>query len=141
MTKRASYPSDLTDQEWFYLEKLVEPHKSGGRPPKYSRREIMNGIFYLVRSGCAWRMIPNDLPHWKTCYHYFRLWSKERLWQKIHDQVRDWTRVQSGKKKTQALRSSTLKVLKQLINPDYVAMMLERKPLEEKGIYSWTRLD
>ena len=141
MVNRRSYPSDLSDEEWIYLEKLIPPVEEGGRPAKYTRREIINGILYLVRSGCGWRMIPNDLPNWKTCYHYFRIWSALGLWQKIHDEVRGWVRVQSSKKKPLALRLSTRKVLKQLINPEFVAMMLERKSLEENDIYWWIPSD
>lgn len=54
-----------------------------GRPREQSRRDILNGIFYILRTGGAWRMMPNDLPHWKTCYHYFRLWSKQGHWEYV----------------------------------------------------------
>ena len=138
MEPRKQYPSDLSDEEWSYLEGMIPATTRLGRPPKYARREIVNGILYLVRGGCGWRMIPNDLPNWKTCYHYFRVWSAMGLWQQMHDEVRGWVRYQSGKKKTPALRLSTRRALKQLNNPEFVAMMLERKSLEENDIYSWT---
>lgn len=138
MEPRKQYPSDLSDEEWSYLEWMIPAKSQFGRPPKYPRREILNGILYLVRGGCGWRMIPNDLPNWKTCYHYFRTWSAMGLWQKIHDEVRGWVRYQSGKKKPRPLRLSTRRALKQLNNPEFVAMMLERKLLEENDIYSWT---
>lgn len=65
---RAAYPTDLTDREWELLEPLVPPVKPGGRPAQYPRREIVNGIRYVLRSGCAWRLLPHDLPpcHWST---------------------------------------------------------------------------
>jgi putative transposase len=58
---RTAYDTDLTDTEWSSLVPLVPPTKAGGRPPKHSRREILNGIFYAVRSGGAWKLLPHDL--------------------------------------------------------------------------------
>ena len=81
-TKR--YPSDLTDKEWEVLEALFPKPRKPGRPRKYSLREILNGIFYALRSGCSWRMMPKDLPHWKTVYHYFRLWREDGTWERIN---------------------------------------------------------
>ena len=67
------YPSDLTDKEWEVLEPPLPKPRKPGRPRKYPLREILNGIFYVLRSGCSWRMMSKDLPHWKTVYPYFRL--------------------------------------------------------------------
>ena len=55
----------------------------------YSKREILDAIFYAVRSGCAWRLLPNDLPPWRIVYCYFMVWRRAGLWQKIHDTLRD----------------------------------------------------
>ena len=68
------YPTDLTDAEWQMLEPLIPAAEPGGRPPKWKRRVILNGIFYLVSSGCHWRLLPREYPPWKTVYHYFRAW-------------------------------------------------------------------
>src|SRR4051795_11062275 len=68
MTCRKAYDTDLTDPEWEQLEALVPLAKRGGRPPIHSRREILHGIFYAVRSGCAWKLLPHDLPPWRTVY-------------------------------------------------------------------------
>ena len=133
--KRKSYASDVSDEEWMYLEQLIPAVQEGGRPAVHDRREIVNGIFYIVRSGCSWRMLPNDLPCWKTCYHYFRLWSSNGLWEQLHNQIRDWARQYRGKKKPPPLELSTRKVLKRRINPEFVATMLQRKSLEGKDIY------
>jgi putative transposase len=70
---------------------------TGGRPPKYSRREILNGIFYAVRSGSPWKLLPHDFPHWRTVYHYFRLWRREGTWQQIHDSLREQVRSAAGR--------------------------------------------
>lgn len=83
-TQRKAYPSDLSDEEWAVLEPLVPPAKRGGRPAEYSRREIINGILYVLRSGCSWRMMPHDLPAWDSVYGYFRRWQKQGVWEHIH---------------------------------------------------------
>jgi transposase len=69
--KRARYPSDLSDAQWKRIERLVPAPKFGGRPAKHDRLAILNAILYLVRTGCAWRLLPHDMPSWKTVYHYY----------------------------------------------------------------------
>ena len=95
MTRRA-YPSALSDREWQLLESLLPPPKPGGRPPKYSRREVVNAIRYVLRTGCAWLMLPHDLPPWRTTFHYFRTWRREGTWERVHGAVRDRMRVAEG---------------------------------------------
>lgn len=131
----ASYPSSLTDSEWEVVRPMIpETHMAGrGRPCTHTKREILDAILYVVRGGIAWRMIPNDLPHWKTAYHYFRLWAKLGIWQKVHDSTRDLARLQHGKKKPRPLRSSTARAFAQLARPEYVAMMRARRWLEGNG--------
>src|SRR3954465_7032451 len=92
MTCRLPYDTDLTDSEWEHLKPLVPKVKPGGRPPIHSRREILNGIFYAVRSGCAWKLLPHDLPPWRTVYHYFWSWRRNGIWQTIHDSIRESVR-------------------------------------------------
>jgi putative transposase len=94
---RTAYDTDLTDAEWEQLMPLVPPAKSGGRPPKHSRREILNGIFYAVRSGGAWKLLPHDLPPWRTVYHYFWSWRRTGVWQQIHDTLREQVREAAGR--------------------------------------------
>lgn len=138
---RERYPSDLTDTEWRVLEPLVPGGRRLGRPVKYSKRAILNAIFYLVRSGCAWRMLPHDLPPWRICYYYFMVWKRGGVWQAIHDQLRDLVRLRHGKKKPRPLRLWTLKVLKLLITPEAVAMMQENGSWDARDTYSWIRSD
>ena len=78
------YPSDLTDAEWALLDPLIPRARKPGRPQQYAKREILNAIFYLVRSGCAWRMLPHDLPPWQTVYYYLRRWQREGVWDRVH---------------------------------------------------------
>ena len=92
MTRRA-YPNALSDRKWLLLESLLPPPKPGGRPLKYSRREVVNAIRYVLRTGCAWRMLPHDLPPWRTMFQYFRTWRRNGTWERVHGAVRDRMRV------------------------------------------------
>jgi transposase len=100
MIPRAPYPTDLTNAEWAILEPLVPTSKRGGRPAIHSRRELLNAMFYVLRSGEAWRLLPHDFPAWGTVYHYFRLWRKDGTWDRIHAALRTRVRVQLGREPT-----------------------------------------
>jgi putative transposase len=97
MNHRPNYPSDLTDEEWQIIEPLVPPGESGGRPAEHGRREIVNAIFYVLRTGCQWRFLPHDFPSWKTVYTYFRNWRLDGTWQRIHDSLRRKVRQAAGR--------------------------------------------
>ncbi|MEM9158434.1 MAG: IS5 family transposase, partial [Verrucomicrobiota bacterium] len=97
--KEKGYSSDLTDEEWSVLEPMIPGPNKLGRPARYSKRRVLDAIFYVVRGGITWRMIPNDLPPWRICYHYFSKWKNEGLWEGLHDLLRDYVRYRSGKKK------------------------------------------
>ena len=86
-TNRKRYASDLTDEEWALLEPLVPAPLPGGRPVRYSRREIINAILYVLRTGCAWRMLPHDLPAWDSAFGYFTRWRRQGIWEQIHQQL------------------------------------------------------
>lgn len=94
---RRAYPSDLTDAEWAILEPLIPPPKPGGRPAKHPRREIVNAIRYVLRSGESWRLIPHDLPPWQTVYHYFRVWRIDGTWERANDALRRRVRQRAGR--------------------------------------------
>ena len=94
---RQPYPSDLTDHQWEVYGALVPAAKPGGRPRTADMREIVNAIFYVMRSGCAWRMLPHDCPRWELVYKYFALWTKDGTWQQVHDQLRKQVRRKHGK--------------------------------------------
>jgi putative transposase len=97
MEDRQAYDTDLSDAEWDRLEPLVPAPKPGGRPPKHARREIVNGICYAIRSGGAWKLLPHDLPPWRTVYYYFWSWRRQGIWERIHDTVREWVRQAAGR--------------------------------------------
>jgi len=81
---RQTYQTDLNDKQWNLIEPLVpQKHSKRGRPRTWPMREIWNAIFYVVRSGCAWRLMPHDLPPWQTVYGYYRQWRKAGTWEKV----------------------------------------------------------
>jgi putative transposase len=94
---RARYPSDLTDAQWTLLESLVPAVKTGGRFAIHTRREIVDGILYVLRTGCSWRSLPHDFPKWQSVYHYFRVWRLDGTWERMHDALRDQVRVAAGR--------------------------------------------
>ena len=96
MTRRA-YPTDLTDDEWRVLGPLIPPAKSGGRPRSIDPREVVNAIRYLLRSGCAWRLLPHEFPGWKTVYAYFRAWQADGTWERIAGALRRDLRAALGR--------------------------------------------
>jgi putative transposase len=86
---RKAYPTDLTDEQWELLEPLLPKAKPGGRPRTVDLREVINAIFYLLMTGCAWRLLPHDLPPWQTVYSYFRAWKRDQMWLEVNDQLRE----------------------------------------------------
>jgi transposase len=91
---RQEYASDLTDDEWQKVQHLVPAVKPGGRPAKYERREILNAIFYLLRTGCSWRFLPHDLPPYRSVHGYFSLWRKQGVFERLNEVLREELRVQ-----------------------------------------------
>lgn len=98
--KRESYPSDIRKNGWKTLEPLLPVSKSnekvGGRPSE-NLHEIINAIFYVQKTGCSWRSIPNDLPQWETTYGYFSRWGKDGTWELIHNHLVKKIRLKSGR--------------------------------------------
>ena len=85
---RKIYPTDLSDDEWEIIKSFFSSHES-----KHSKREIVNAIFYLLRAGCSWRLLPHDFPPWQTVYSHFRDWQNLDLWEKVNKQLRKLWRL------------------------------------------------
>ena len=94
---RRAYQTDLSDEEWACIEPHLPAAKSEGRPRVHPQREILDAVFYILRSGCAWRLLPHDFPPWKTVHHYFRLWRIGGTWERINTAVRQRLRVRLGR--------------------------------------------
>src|ERR1700731_713920 len=91
------YPSDLTGEEWAHIEALIPPAKHGGRKRKVDVREVVNGIMYVLSTGCQWRYAPKDLPPKSTLYDYFDLWTCDGTLETIHHALYVKCREQIGR--------------------------------------------
>lgn len=96
-TKRKAYPPDLTDREWEVLRPLLPPPKPRGRRRRVNLREIVNAIFYVLRTGCQWDYLPHDFPPADTVYGYFRDWKNDGAWGKVNAVLRGKVRQAAGK--------------------------------------------
>jgi putative transposase len=96
-TRRRPYPTDLTAAEWALLQPLLPPEVGGGRHRDTDLRAVLDALFYRLRSGCSWRLLPKDFPPFQTVYEYFRNWRRDGTWERIHDALRDAVRRQHGK--------------------------------------------
>jgi transposase len=99
MDTRQPYPSDLTGPEWAQVSRFIPAPKTGGRPAKYDRREIVNALLYVVRTGCQWRALPHDLPPWRIVYWYFMQWKKEGTFDRLLDELRGDLRQAEGRQR------------------------------------------
>jgi len=96
---KRKYPSDLTDSQWNHIKDLFALPKQTGRPREVDFREVVNGVLYLVFTGCQWRFMPNDYPKWRTVYGYFQLWQRDGTWYRMHETLRSELRRKKGKHK------------------------------------------
>ncbi len=95
---RKAYPTDLSDAEYIIIARLIAfPSNPRGRPRIWTLREILNAIFYVLRSGCAWRLMPHDLPPWQTVYGYYWRWCRDEIWADINAALVPKVRVREGR--------------------------------------------
>ena len=97
MNARKRYPSDLTDDQWSVIEDLIPKPKPGGRTAQNERRQIVNGLLYVTRTGCQWRALPHDLPPWRAVYWYFMAWRDDGTLERVHDRLRSAVRKAAGR--------------------------------------------
>ena len=140
------YPTSFTDAQWAIIEPYMPAAKRRGRPRLHSYRAIINGIFYLLRTGCTWDMMPNDLPPWATCQHYFSLWKRNGTWQKMHDALHEKLRVKEGRQphaSAAAIDSQTVKSAKKggLKDRTLLVMMRASISLDASDTFSLTLRD
>ncbi len=95
--KRKTYPSDLSNEQWQLLERMLPPPEQFGRRRKTDLRQICNALFYVLRTGCAWRYLPSEYPCWQTVYYYFRLWRDSDWFAKVNERLRRRLRRQLGR--------------------------------------------
>jgi putative transposase len=94
--KPLRYDTDLTDEQYALVEPFLPPPKKMGRPPA-DLRAVLNGILYLVRTGCQWRLLPKDFPPWSTVHTWYRRWRKDGTWERIHEALRQQVRRRAGR--------------------------------------------
>ena len=129
--KRKTYPSDLTDEQWELLSPLLPAAKPGGRPRTVELREILNAILYVLRTGCAWRTLPHDLPPWQTVYKYFRGFSEDGTWERVHDAMRPNVREGEGRSAMPTAAIIDSQSVKTTEKGGLVAMTLVRRCSDE----------
>ena len=91
------YPSDLTDAEWAHVAPVIPPARRGGNRRHVDEREVVNGLMYILSTGCQWRAVPKDLPPRSTLYDYFDLWSYDGTLDRLHEALYVKCREQAGR--------------------------------------------
>jgi putative transposase len=91
------YDTDLTDAAWSLIAPILPAARTGGRPRKTNLRAVLNAIFYLLRTGCQWRLLPREFPSWNTVYHYFRSWKNDGVWTCLQRSMYQQVRRQAGR--------------------------------------------
>ena len=97
MRHKPLYPSDLTDGEWGVLAPLLPPPPVRSRPRVYAVRRVLDAVFYVLRSGCAWRLLPREYPPWTAVYYHFRTWRRGGRWERLNAALRELERVRRGR--------------------------------------------
>ena len=131
-----TYPTDLTDGQWRLIEPLLPKAKPGGRPRTTDLRQVVNGILYLVRAGCSWRMLPHDFGPWPTVYDYFRHYRRDGTWQRIHDHLHTQVRLEAGRHASPSAAIIDSQSVKTAEKGGIVVMMPERRFRGENAILS-----
>ena len=92
-----NYATDLSDEQWLLIQPLLPAEKFTGRKRQLDLRDVLNAIFYLLRTSCQWRMLPSDFPKWYSVYHYFAAWRDDGTIEHIHDRLRAQVRRKAGR--------------------------------------------
>jgi putative transposase len=98
--ERRAYPSDLTDAEWEIMEPLIPAGKWGGREREVDMREVLNAVYYVLKTGCQWGMLPHDFPPKSTVHEYYSQWRKSGDWQRMHAALHEQIRLEEKRETT-----------------------------------------
>lgn len=125
--KRKAYASDLKDAEWDLLKPHIPEAKKGGRPRTAEMRAVLDAIFYVLKSGCQWEMLPHDFPPKGTVYHYYNTWRKSGLWQQLNAALRGELRQELGREESPSAAIVDSQSVKTTEKGAFVATMPTRK--------------
>ena len=137
------YPSDLTDDEWAHVEPLIPPAKPGGNKRSVDVREVMNGIMYILSTGCQWRAIPKDLPPRSTLFDYLDLWAYDGTLERIHHELYVRCREQAEREASPTaaiIDSQSVKSNERRSREGAFGRSTKRRSLREKGGSRLTRM-
>ena len=129
--KRKAYPSDLSDAEWDILKPLLPQPKGFGHPRTVDLREILNGVFYVQRTGCQWEMLPHDLPPHTTVYGYFQKWQRRGIWREVHDSLRTKIRQNQGREKNSSVAIADSQSVKTTEKRGWSTVLMVAKKLKD----------
>ena len=139
MDTRPPYPSDLTHAEWAQACRVIPLPKPGGRPAKHDRREVVNAILYVARTGCQWRALPHDFPPWATVYWYFRIWKADGTFDRLMDLLRGDLRQAEGRHRQPSAAIIDTQSVKTTEKGGRAATTPVRGPTAASGTSSWMR--
>src|SRR5512144_2802760 len=135
-TTRPRYPSDLTDTQGALIQDRVPGQAPLGCPITYQRREVVNALLYVARTGCQWRALPHDFPPWVTVYWYFRTWKKDGTFDRLMAELRGDLRVAEGRQRQPSAAVIDSQSVKTTEKGGSVVTMAERRSPAASGT-SW----
>ena len=130
-----SYGTDLSDEQWGLVVSLIPEAKPGGRPRSVDVREVVNAIFYLLRTGCQWRLLPHDFPPWPTVYYYFRRWDREAVWQSLLHSLYPLARRKAGRREAPSVAIMDGQSIKTTEKGAFAALTLISVSRAENGTF------
>ena len=138
MDTRTAYPSDLAHAEWAQVCRVIPAPKPGGRPARHDRREIVNALLYVARTGCQWRALPHDFPPWATVYWYFRRWKADGTFDRLMDLLRGDLRQAHGRQRQPSVAILDSQSVKTTEKGDPAVSTRARRSTAASGTSSWT---